>query len=186
VTTVRFQVTGLKDVLQVFQQLEEDFGDKAGRSKILIPAVREAMKNVLVKAQALAPKDTGELARTQQVEARRPTRKDKRSKYVLPTDTVIALVTTKAFSKKSKNQFFRENADLYATDKSAYKKKLKIVKKQQGILTDARAIAQEFGAADTPAHPYLRLALESQSRATVDNLKNILVRRMDTFRKKMT
>ena len=156
--TVSVQVTGLNDVLKVFQQLEDDFGDKMARSKVLVPAVREAMKPVLAQARADSPIDTGGLRRSLQVEARRPTRKDKSSKYVSSTDTVIALVTTAPGKKLAK----------------------------MGIKSDARAIAQEFGTAKNPAHPYLRSALETQSSAVVDNLKNILIRRIDTFRKKMT
>lgn len=156
--TTSIKLTGMAEVEDALNRLNEDFGDKMARSKVLVPAVREAMKPVLAQARSNAPIDTGGLRRSLQVEARRPTRKDKGSKYVSSTDTVIALVTTAPGKKLAK----------------------------MGINSDARAIAQEFGTAKTPAHPYLRTAMESQSSIVVENLKDILIRRIDTFRKKMT
>jgi HK97 gp10 family phage protein len=156
--TTTIKLTGMVEVENALRRLEEDFGSKTAHSKVLVPAVREAMKPVLTKARALAPVDTGGLKRSLQVEARRPSRKDKASKYVSLTDTVIALVTTAPGKKLAK----------------------------MGIKSDARAIAQEFGTAKTPAQPYLRTAMESQAKAVVETLKSILIRRIDTFRKKMT
>lgn len=156
--TTTIKLTGMTNVEDALRRLEDDFGNKIARGKVLVPAVREAMKPVLASARVNAPEDTGGLKRSLQVEARRPSRKDKNSKYVSSTDTVIALVTTAPGKKLTK----------------------------MGIKSDARAIAQEFGTANTPAHPYLRMALESQSASVVENLKTILIRRIDTFRKKMT
>jgi len=142
---VTYKIEGLKEVLVAFDELASEIGDKKATSKILIPAAREAMKPVLTMAQMNAPKDTGDLSRTLQIEARRPTKRDLRSKYINPTDTVIAVVTTKAFPKKKKKEFYEANASLYASDKGAYRKKLKESKTMAGVLSDARAIAQEFG-----------------------------------------
>ena len=89
-----FKIEGLKEVLAAFDELAEEIGDKKATSKILVPAVREAMQPVLNQAVANAPVDTGALKISLQIEARRPTRLDKRSKYVHNTDTVIAAVTT--------------------------------------------------------------------------------------------
>ena len=149
------KLEGVGNVQAIFQELANEIGDKKATSKILIPAVREAMKPVLAKARADAPVDTGGLKRSLQVEARRPNRKDKRSKYIANTDTVISLVTTAPGKKLAK----------------------------LGIKSDARAIAQEFGTARNPAHPYLRAALESQSTSVVNNLAGILARRIDKYKK---
>jgi hypothetical protein len=92
-------VTGLKELTDVLEQMADEIGDKKVNSKILVPAVREAMQPVLRQAQAAAPMDTGGLKLSLQVEARRPSRKDKRSKYVMNTDTVIAAVTTASGKK---------------------------------------------------------------------------------------
>lgn len=156
--SVDIRLTGVGDVRRVFEELAEEIGDKKATSKILIPSVREAMKPVLAQARANAPEDTGGLKRSLQVEARRPTRKDKGSKYISSTDTAISLVTTAPGKKLAK----------------------------MGINSDARAIAQEFGSARNPAHPYLRPALESQSQNVVDNLAQILARRIDKFKQAQT
>jgi HK97 gp10 family phage protein len=179
---VTYKIEGLKDVLAAFEELATDIGDKKARSKILVPAAREAMKPVLTMARMNAPKDTGDLARTMQIEARRPTRKDMRSKYITEKDTVIALVTTKAFPKKLKKEFYEKNAELYKTDKAQYNRDLKERKRQVGVLSDARAIAQEFGTAKNGAQPYLRPALESQADQTAKRLGEILARRISKYR----
>jgi len=153
--SVSIKLEGMGSVQEVFRELADEIGDKKANSKILIPAVREAMNPVLAKARADAPVDTGGLKRSLQVEARRPNRKDKRSKYIANTDTVISLVTTAPGKKLAK----------------------------LGIKSDARAIAQEFGTARNPAHPYLRVALESQSTSVVNNLAQILARRIDKYKK---
>jgi len=153
--SVSIKLEGMGSVQAVFRELADEIGDKKANSKILIPAVREAMKPVLAKAIGEAPEDTGGLKRSLQVEARRPNRKDKRSKYIANTDTVISLVTTAPGKKLAK----------------------------LGIKSDARAMAQEFGTARNPKHPYLRVALESQSQSTVNILAQILARRLDQYKK---
>lgn len=154
--TVKLQ--GIGDVDKALKALEDEFGDRLARSKVLIPAVREAMKPVLQEAKANAPKDTGDLTKSLIVEARRPTSRDRRSKYITQTDTVIAAVTTASGKKLAK----------------------------MGIKSDARAIAQEFGTAKHPAQPYLRPALESNAQETVTRLATILARRIQQFRAKNT
>jgi len=153
--SVSIKLEGMGSVQAVFRELADEIGDKKANSKILVPAVREAMKPVLAKAIAEAPEDTGGLKRSLQVEARRPNRKDKRSKYIASTDTVISLVTTASGKKLAK----------------------------LGIKSDARAMAQEFGTARNPKHSYLRVALESESQNTVKTLAEILARRIDKYKK---
>lgn len=155
---ITIKLEGIGAVDQALKDLEREFGDKMAQSKVLVPAVREAMKPVLAAARQNAPKDTGDLARSLIVEARRPTKRDRRSKYITQTDTVIAAVTT------------------------ASGKKLK----KMGIKSDARAIAQEFGTAKNPAQPYLRPALEANAQNTVNRLADILARRINEFRQKQT
>lgn len=155
---VTIKLEGIGAVDQALKDLEREFGDKMAQSKVLVPAVREAMQPVLAAAKQNAPKDTGDLARSLIVEARRPTKRDRRSKYITQTDTVIAAVTT------------------------ASGKKLK----KMGIKSDARAIAQEFGTAHNPAKPYLRPALEANAQSTVARLADILARRIAQFRAKNT
>lgn len=155
---VTIKLEGIGQVDQALKQLEEDFGSKTAQAKVLVPAVREAMRPVLLDARQNAPEDTGDLNRSLLVEARRPTKRDRRSKYVTQTDTVIAAVTTASGKKLAK----------------------------MGIKSDARAIAQEFGTARHPAQPYLRPALEANAQNTVNRLGDILARRIQQFRAKMS
>jgi len=153
---VTIKLEGIGPIADVLKEISKEIGDKKTQSKILVPAVREAMKPVLAMAKANAPKDTGALERSLIIEARRPTRRDRRSKYVTETDTVIAAVTTASGKKLAK----------------------------MGIESDARAIAQEFGSARNTAHPYLRPALESMAQSTVNTLSGILARRIEQFKAK--
>jgi HK97 gp10 family phage protein len=177
-----FKIEGLKEVLAAFDELAEEIGDKKAQSKILVPAVREAMKPVLSMAQTGAPKDTGALSNTLIIEARRPTRKDRRSKYITQNDTVIAAVTTKAFPKKIRQAFQKENAGL---DADAYRKKFKKMTQSMNFPYDARAIAQEFGTANMKGHqPFLRPAIESQAPQTAQRLGEIIGRRLNQYKAK--
>ena len=62
-----FKFEGLSDVLQVFDELAREIGDKEAKSKILVPATRKAMQPVLRAAQQNAPVDTGGLRLSLQV-----------------------------------------------------------------------------------------------------------------------
>lgn len=154
---ITIKLEGIGEVDKALKQLEEDFGAKTAQAKVLVPAVREAMRPVLLDARQNAPEDTGDLMRSLLVEARRPTKRDRRSKYVTQTDTVIAAVTTASGKKLAK----------------------------MGIKSDARAIAQEFGTARHPAQPYLRPALEANAQNTINRLAEILARRIQQYRAKM-
>jgi HK97 gp10 family phage protein len=179
-----FKVEGLSDVISAFNDLADEIGDKQARSKVLIPAMRKAMQPVLADAKASAPVDTGALAKHLQVEARRPNRRDQRSKYVDPKDAVIAAVTTKAFPKKLRRQFREQNQSLLESNPSAYQKKFKKFAISQGFPYDARAVAQEFGSARNPAHPFLRPALENNASQVANNLGKTLGEQITRYRTK--
>lgn len=178
-SAVRIELKGIGDVALAFKNLADDIGDKSASSKVLIPAVREAMQPVLRQAQEFAPKDTGALALSLIVEARRPTKKDKRSKYVNNSDVAIAAVTT-ASGKKLASM---------SQGKGLLRSKKRLTKmgfdasKFVGITSDARAVSQEFGNASTLKHPYLRIAIESQAQSVVNTLAAILERRISQHRK---
>ena len=178
-SAVTIQLKGLGDVATVFKNLADDIGDKSATSKVLIPAVREAMQPVLRTAQGLVPRDTGALALSLVVEARRPTRADKKSKYVNNSDVAIAAVTTASGRKLAS---MSEGKGLVKSRKRLTKMGLDS-SKFKGIPSDARAIAQEFGSASNPKHPYLRPAIESQAQTVVANLATILERRINKYRK---
>ena len=158
-----FEITGLKETLQVFQDLENEIGDKKARSKVLIPSVREAMKSVLAMAKSLSPKDTGLLERTLTIVARRPNRNDKKSKYINKGDSVISIVTTKPIPKKLKQQ----SAGMSRSEKKKFYA-------SKNRLYDARAVANEFGTANMNAKPFMRVSLESQSSMVATKLGELI------------
>ncbi len=196
-TNTKFEITGLAETLDVFKQLESEIGDKQARSKVLIPAIKDAMQPVLNMARMLAPNDTGMLRNTLTIVGRRPTNRDRKSKYVTSSDSVIAMVTTKNIPKKLKNKFNETHAGLisdYANAKngSAFKtiagKKLKSAKRSfyenHGIPYDARAVANEFGTANMGAKPFMRVSLESQAMKVSQRLGQILKQKIEQYRSK--
>lgn len=180
-------LVGLGDVTRTFDDMAREIGDKQANSKILRPAVKEAMTPVLNAAQQNAPVDTGVLRAMLQVEARRPTRKDKRSKYISETDAVIATITTASGKKMAQ---WNKALDTEKGRKSVSRRLKKSglsqeqIDKFTGFESDARAIAQEFGTARNPAQPYLRPALESNAQSTVSRLAAILKRRLEQYKAK--
>ncbi|CAB5207005.1 Bacteriophage HK97-gp10, putative tail-component [uncultured Caudovirales phage] len=180
---VTIKLEGIGNVEQAFAELADEIGDKKATSKVLVPAAREAMQPVLRQAQSLAPVDTGALFLSLQVEARRPTKRDRRSKYITETDTVIATVTT-ASGKKLK-QMSEGKGLIRSKRKLAKMYGEKVANEFTGIPSDARAMAQEFGTAHNPAKSYLRPAIESQAQTTVNRLSEILARRIAQFKAKM-
>lgn len=184
---VSIKLEGLGDVVQAFDSLAAEIGDKDARSKILVPAAREAMKPVLAAAQQNAPVDSGALRMMLQVEARRPTRKDRRSKYISESDTVIAAITTASGKKmqrwneamgtvKGRAKIERRLARAGMTAEQ--------IREFKGFKSDARAVAQEFGTARNPEQPYLRPALEANAQSTVSRLAEILKRRIEKYKAK--
>lgn len=174
-----FEVKGLKETLEVFEQLRNEIGDKQSTSKVLVPAVREAMKPVLAMAKALSPKDTGTLDRSLYITARRPSGKDKQSRYVKYQDSVISLVSTKPIPKSLKNKFKASHGHLKGAE---YKRTRKAYFAEQGYLADGRAAANEFGTAKMAAQPFLRVSLESQAQAVSATLGQILKQKIEQYR----
>jgi len=165
--SVKFTMEGAKELEELFNQMHDEFSEKDSK-RLLNRAVRLAMRPVLDTARQLAPADTGALRASLQIEARRPTKKDLRSKYVSEHDVVIGLVTTASGAKLAKTAF----------------KNLKTDSKflQIGIASDARAVANEFGTAKMPAKPFMRPALESRSQEVVNSLAKNLGQVLEKYR----
>lgn len=200
----KFEITGLKETAEIFDQLAAEIGDKKATSAILRPAVIEAMQPVLAMARLLAPKgETGLLAKNLTVIGRRPTKRDRRSKYVSEKDSVIAMVTTKPIEKKHKQKFdeaHQSEITYYLAQGKGTKgqsiayKNLRRAKKKfyggLGYIYDGRATAMEwgtkteFGTARVAPRPFLRPALESQAYNVTRKLGEILKARMEKFRAK--
>jgi len=162
---ISFGWEGFKEFEELVDQMVEDFGEKDAR-KMMRNAMKNAMQPVLIDAKLRAPSDTGALAASLQVEARKPTGKDRRSKYVDKTDAVIASVTTAPGWKLKKTAFFNKKSDI----------------KQVGINSDARAVAMEFGTAKVAAKPFLRPALEANKAVVVDSLGDELKTQLERYK----
>lgn len=176
-----FQVKGLSETLGVFEDLRNQIGDAKKSSALLVKTVKQAMLPVLAMAKGLVPKDTGLLDQSLTIVSRRPTGKDMKSRYVLPTDSAIALVTTKPIPKKLKTEFHAAHGNLKGAQ---YKKARKNFYQEAGSFYDARAIANEFGTAKMSAKPYLRVSLESQQQAVANSLGIILAQNIEKYKAK--
>lgn len=164
---VTIQFEGFKEFNDVMTEIQNDFGEK-DQKKILISGVRQAMKPVLDMARMRAPVDTGALSQSLRIEARKPTSKDKRSRYYRPGQVAMALVTTAPGNVLAKKKWLNKKSGT----------------KEVGIQSDARANVQEFGSYKMPPHPYMRVSLESQSQAVTNDLGNTLGRALEKYKSK--
>jgi len=199
-----FAITGMEETLAVFQQLADEIGDKKKSSKILVNACKEALRPVLSMAKQLAPKgETHMLSDSMTIVGRRPTSKDRKSKYVSATDTVIAIVTTKNIPVKLKKQFKEQHASLLTDFSRSVKgsefrnityKQIRSAKRKFyagfGIPYDGRAPAMEwgtkdeFGTAHNTARPFMRPAMDLKGQEAANLLGEILMKHIQQYRSK--
>jgi hypothetical protein len=181
-------VTGIQETWNVFEKLRQEVGNKETNSKILIPAAKAAMLPVLTMAQSLVPRgETGMLAASLDIVARKPTNKDMRSNYVSRGDSAIAIVTTKPIPKKLKKEMFATVGHLWnAGDKknAEFNKARKAFYESKNVFYDARAVAMEFGTKNVAARPYMRVSLESQSQMVSQLLGMFLKQKIEQYRSK--
>jgi hypothetical protein len=181
-----FKIDGAKDTLAVFDDLRDQIGDARKSSRILTKVARDAMKPVLAMAKSLtsAHMDTGMLNRSLDIVSRRPSKKDMRSNYILPTDSVIAMVTTKPIPRKLKSEMHAEVGHLWESDKKSFKKARKKFYESKDVFYDARAVATEFGTANRSANPYLRISLESQQQSVAQLVQMLLAKEIEKYKAK--
>lgn len=173
-SSISFDFEGFKELEEAFTELNNDFGEKDAR-RLIRASMKKAMEPVLVMAKAEALKDTGALAASLQIEVRKPTQKDKGSKYVSYGDKMIAAVTTASGAKLAKTSFVNQRSpEFYKGHKEAIK--------QVGIKSDARAVAVEFGTANMSGKPFLRPALEQNQRVVVSELADQLRSAIDKYK----
>jgi HK97 gp10 family phage protein len=165
--SVKFKFEGMKEFEALLKEMQQDFEEKTSK-KILNRAVRKAMGSVLESAKRLVPVDTGALRASLRLEVRKPGRRDKRSKYVEPTDIVIGSVTTAPGNVLAKKKFINQRTG----------------KEQIGINSDARAIANEFGTATKSAKPFLRPAMDTEKEKVVGSLADSLKAELEKYRSK--
>ncbi len=170
---VNVEFEGFQEFEDLAKKIADDFGYKDAQN-IMVSAARIAMRSAFASAQAAAPLDTGALRSSLQIEARKPRSKDLRSKYVNKNDVAIALITTAPGKKLA--------AGVKVYDVEASYKKKKDVYKKIVVKSDARATVMEFGSANTPAQPYLRPALESNSKTVTNDLGKSLALALEKYK----
>lgn len=183
----RFEIKGLEATFQVFEKLRDEIGDAKKSSRILTKVAFAAMKPVLTMAQALtsANSDTGLLNRSLTITSGRPTNKDMKSKYVKPTDSAIAKVTTRPIPRHLKRKVNERFGHLWAAGKKAeFKRERKKFYEEKNIFYDARAIATEFGTANRSANPFLRVSLESQQKLVSELVGMLLAQEIAKYKAK--
>ena len=176
-----FDIKGIKETSEVFKQLAEEIGDRKATSKFLIPAMKQAMMPVLEAAKELVRKDTMQLHDSLWVTAKRPSNKDKRSKYVGNNDVAIAKVEVKPIKAKHKKEYKEATKSLATKNIRTDKKKFF---EARGYFYDARAMANEFGTAKMGAKPFLRPALEGNAKTVLDILAILLDQKIRQYRSK--
>jgi len=164
-------VYGAEELAYLLEQISKDYGVESADKNVLIPAAKKAMTIVLNAAKAsLKPGegyDTGQLQRTLRVDARLAKPKDRRSKYVQPTDLVIAQVT--ALLDKAGNDVSDGRAMFVEYGTKNHNKTMAMPKglSKRGKL----ALQREFGTVRMAARPYLRPALENNQNEVAEKLK---------------
>ena len=184
-TIVTMKWEGFKEFEAMLDEIEEDFDEKDAK-KILQNACRAAMKPVLDSARNNLEIhdniDTGQLLDSLRLEVRKPTAKDKHSKYSTPTMIMIARVTV-----APGNRFYPD--DDIGHKSKLFKKQFKNKKtgKKQHMISDARAFAIEFGTArwkQGEGMPFIRPALESNAQRVTDSLVESLKQALFKYRSK--
>lgn len=148
-----FKAEGFEDLFARLDAIKEEVG-KAKTDKLWRQMLSNAAKPILETAKNLAPKDTGQLAEHLYLKVHRPMARDK-SGRMYAGEVYMARVTVSTLR-----------------DDTVYKFIVNKNNKLQTIVANKKPVpvSQEFGNARTPAHPFLRPALEQN----IDKVTQIL------------
>ena len=177
------KVLGADELAYLFEQISKDFGVPSAEKNVMIPAAREAMKIVLQAAKSnLYPDhgyDTGQLQRTLAVHARVAKPKDRRSRYIDPTDIVISTV-----SAIVKGKDISDGRAMFVEHGTKNKGRLS-PKDTKGMSKKAvNARERELGTVRMAARPYLRPALELTREAVVDKFATEIEKKITKYKAK--
>lgn len=166
---VEYQVEGFPELFAAMDALKEEVG-KGKTDRIWRNAMTRAFTPVLNAAKQNAPKDTGQLAERIYMKVHRPNQGDKGSKYYQQGEIYMARVSASPL---------RDTSTLH----TILNKKGKF----QNVWRGKRpvAISQEFGNASTPQHPFLRPALEANTKLVTDILADSLKIAIDEIARKI-
>lgn len=96
---------GFDDFDKILAQMGNEFGYTDVNKRTLVPALRNAMMVALPTAKSLVRTNTGELKETINVMAKRPSDKDKQSKYIYDSDAAIAMLSSHASDVSLSEEF---------------------------------------------------------------------------------
>jgi HK97 gp10 family phage protein len=103
------EIYGFSDFDKVLTEMGNDFGYTDVNKKVLIPALKAAIKVTEPIAQSLARVNTGKMRESIEVTARRPTTNDLESKYIYPTDAAIGVLSVKKSAVSLSEEFGTAN-----------------------------------------------------------------------------
>jgi HK97 gp10 family phage protein len=170
---VEYQVEGFPELFAAMDALKEEVG-KGKTDRIWRDAMKRAFTPVLNAAKQNAPKDTGQLAERIYMKVHRPNQGDKGSKYYEQGEIYMARVSASPL---------RDTSQLHFQTRTSKKGKVYL----QTIWKGKRpvAVSQEFGNASTPQHPFLRPALEANTKLVTDILADSLKIAIDEIARKI-
>jgi HK97 gp10 family phage protein len=84
---------GFEDFDKTLAQMGDEFGYTDVNKRTLVPALKRALLTALPTAQSLVRKNTGRLKESLSVISKRPTDRDKRSKYISDADAAIGMLS---------------------------------------------------------------------------------------------
>jgi HK97 gp10 family phage protein len=179
---------GFSEWNYLVEQINKDFGVANTRENVLVPAARNAMKIALAAAKAnLKPNhglDTGQLQRTLTVGARATNKRDWRSHYVKAGDIVVATVSAKLKKKYVNGVNLGDVSDARAiATEFGTKNKNTAIEKPTGMSKRGHeALQREFGTVRLPPRPYLRPALEKNQVAISAKLGEEIARLLAKYK----
>lgn len=92
---MELETYGFDDFDAILTQMGQEFGYTDVNKKVLIPALRNALKATVPTAKSLARVNTGSMRDSIKVEARRPSDRDKRSKYIYDSDAAFGMLSAR-------------------------------------------------------------------------------------------
>jgi HK97 gp10 family phage protein len=138
-----FKAQGFEDLFARLDAIKDEVG-KAKTDKLWRQMLTNAARPILNTAKQLAPKDTGQMAEHIYLKVHRPMARDKTGKSYAG-EVYMARITVSTLR-----------------DDTVYKFIVNKNNKLQTVVANKKPVpvSQEFGNANTPAHPFLRPALE--------------------------
>lgn len=155
-----FKAQGFEDLFARLDAIKDEVG-KAKTDKLWRQMLSNAARPILNTARSLAPRDSGQLAEHIYLKVHRPMARDKSGK-TYAGEVYMARVTVSTLR-----------------DDTVYKFIVNKKNKLQTIVANKKPVpvSQEFGNARTPAHPFLRPALEQN----IDKVTEIMGSQLKTW-----